>query len=48
VLLEQVGQMKTRPQQSDLELIFMNASAASSPLTSVVKGVKSLFSKSKS
>jgi hypothetical protein len=41
----QIGQMKQRPQQSDLELIFMNASAASSPLTGMVKSLKGIFSK---
>jgi len=41
----QIGQMKQRPEQNDLELIFMNASAASSPLTSIVKSVKGIFSK---
>jgi hypothetical protein len=40
---QQVGQMKRRPTQSDLELAFMNASAAASPLTGAVKSAKSLF-----
>lgn len=35
--------MKRRPAQSDLEIAFMNASAAASPLTGAVKGAKSLF-----
>lgn len=35
--------MKKRPTQSDLEIAFMNASAASSPLTGAVKSAKSLF-----
>jgi hypothetical protein len=39
----QVGQMKRRPSQSDLELAFMNASAAKSPLTGAVRGAKSLL-----
>ncbi len=39
----QVGQMKKRPAQSDLELAFMNASAAKSPLTGAVKSAKSLL-----
>ena len=39
----QVGQMKRRPAQSDLEIAFMNASAASSPLTGAVKGARGLF-----
>ncbi|KAF6257364.1 hypothetical protein COO60DRAFT_1461188 [Scenedesmus sp. NREL 46B-D3] len=43
----QVGQMKRRPSQSDLELAFMNARAASSPLTSLVKGVKGIMDKGK-
>lgn len=43
----QVGQMKRRPSQSDLELAFMNARAASSPLTSLVKGVKGMLDKGK-
>ncbi|WIA23209.1 hypothetical protein OEZ86_010097 [Tetradesmus obliquus] len=43
----QVGQMKRRPSQSDLELVIMNARAASSPLTSLVKGVKGLMGKGK-
>jgi hypothetical protein len=39
--------MKRRPSQSDLELAFMNARAASSPLTSLVKGVKGMLDKGK-
>ncbi|KIY97141.1 hypothetical protein MNEG_10820 [Monoraphidium neglectum] len=39
----QVGQMKTRPKQSDLELAFMNASAASSPITGAVRSAKSIL-----
>jgi hypothetical protein len=39
----QVGQMKRRPTQSDLELAFMNASAAKSPLTGAVRSAKSLL-----
>eukprot|EP00877_Chromochloris_zofingiensis_P014443 jgi/Chrzof1/9252/UNPLg00219.t1 len=38
-----VARTKHRPQQSDLELAFMNASASASPLTSAVKGFKSLL-----
>lgn len=41
----QVGQMKRRPTQSDLELAFINAKAAQSPLTSLVKGVRGIFDK---
>jgi hypothetical protein len=43
--LLQVGQMKRRPTQSDLELAFINAKAAQSPLTSLVKGVRGIFDK---
>eukprot|EP00775_Hariotina_reticulata_P010704 gene10704-10861_t len=42
-----VGQMKTRPSQSDLELVLLNAKAASSPLTSLVKGVKGMLDRGK-
>jgi hypothetical protein len=35
--------MKTRPKQSDLELAFMNASAASSPITGAVRSAKSIL-----
>lgn len=38
----QVGQTKARPSQQELELAFLNASAASSPLTSAAKGFRSL------
>lgn len=41
----QVGQMKRRPTGSDLELAFINAKAAQSPLTSLVKGVRGIFDK---
>lgn len=37
--------MSRRPTASDLELAFINAKAAQSPLTSLVKGVKGLFDK---
>lgn len=43
----QVGQLKKRPQQSELELIFINASAASSPVTQAVKFFKGLAGKGK-
>lgn len=43
----QVGQMKTRPSQSDLELVLLNAKAANSPLTSLVKGVKGMLDRGK-
>lgn len=39
--------MKKRPAQSDLELVLMNARAASSPLTSLVRGVKGMLDKGK-
>jgi hypothetical protein len=39
--------MKRRPSQSDLELTIMNARAAASPLTSLVKGVKGILDKGK-
>lgn len=45
VTTQQVGQMSRRPTASDLELAFINAKAAQSPLTSLVKGVKGLFDK---
>jgi len=45
--LLQVGQMKRRPAQSDLEVAFMNASAAKSPLTGAVKSAKSLFDRAR-
>lgn len=41
----QVGQMQRRPTGSDLELAFINAKAAQSPLTSLVKGVRGIFDK---
>ena len=41
----QVGQMQRRPTASDLELAFINAKAAQSPLTSLVKGVRGIFDK---
>jgi hypothetical protein len=47
MLLLQVGQMKSRPSQSDLELVLLNAKAASSPLTSLVKGVKGMLDRGK-
>jgi hypothetical protein len=39
--------MQRRPSQSDLELTIMNARAASSPLTSLVKGVRGMLDKGK-
>lgn len=45
VLCVQVGQMSRRPTSSDLELAFINAKAAQSPLTSLVKGFRGLFDK---
>jgi hypothetical protein len=39
----QVGALKRRPTPSDLELAFINAKAAQSPLTSLVKGVRGLL-----
>ncbi|MEW5307292.1 MAG: hypothetical protein WDW36_009699 [Sanguina aurantia] len=41
----QVGQTKTRPSSEDLELIFLNASAASSPLTAAAKFMRNLMPK---
>lgn len=41
----QVGQTKKRPSQEELEIIFMNASAAASPLTGAVKGARGLLDK---
>jgi hypothetical protein len=35
--------MKSRPKQPDLELAFMNASAAASPLTGAVRSAKGLL-----
>lgn len=43
----QVGQMTRRPSESDLELAFMNARAASSPLTSLVKGVRGVLDRAR-
>jgi hypothetical protein len=37
--------MKRRPTGSDLELAFINAKAAQSPLTSLVKGLRGIFDK---
>lgn len=37
--------MKRRPTASDLELAFINAKAAQSPLTSLVRGVRGIFDK---
>jgi hypothetical protein len=37
--------MSRRPTPSDLELAFINAKAAQSPLTSLVKVVRGLFDK---
>jgi hypothetical protein len=39
----QVGQLRRRPSPSDLEVAFINAKAATSPLTSLVKGVRGLL-----
>jgi hypothetical protein len=39
----QVGSMKRRPSQSDLELAFMNASAAASPLAGAARAARGLF-----
>lgn len=41
----QIGQPKARPQAAELELIFINASAAASPVTQAVKFFKGLTGK---
>ncbi|GFH21087.1 DUF1995 domain-containing protein [Haematococcus lacustris] len=38
--MEQVGQTRQRPSNTDLELAFINASAAASPLTNLVKAFR--------
>lgn len=43
--LAQVGQTKTRPSPDDLQLAFMNAAAAESPLTRTVKFFRGLVNK---
>jgi hypothetical protein len=40
-----VGRTKRRPTSDDLQLAFMNASAAESPLTKTVKFFKGLAAK---
>lgn len=37
-----IGQMQRRPSSEDLELAFLNASAAESPITAGIKAVKQL------
>jgi hypothetical protein len=39
----QIGQTKSRPTSDDLQLAFINASAAQSPLSAAARGVKGLF-----
>jgi hypothetical protein len=39
----QIGQSKTRPSSDDLQVAFINASAAQSPLSAAARGVKGLF-----
>jgi hypothetical protein len=41
----QVGRTKRRPTSDDLQLAFMNAAAADSPLTKTVKFFKGLTAK---
>jgi hypothetical protein len=43
--LPQVGRTKRRPTSDDLQLAFMNAAAAESPLTKTVKFFKGLTAK---
>lgn len=43
-----IGQMQRRPTSEDLEVAFLNASAAESPITAGIKAVKQLAPSKKS